>query len=64
VFGAIAMGHISIRLFDRVRLLEILKPRLFVELYTYMMRAEAKELIRERTVKTFNAIMLAVLLQM
>jgi hypothetical protein len=30
---------------------------------TYMMRAEAKELIKERTVKTFNAIMLAVLLR-
>jgi hypothetical protein len=29
-----------------------------------MMRAEANELIRERTVKTFNAIILAVLLRM
>jgi hypothetical protein len=28
---------------------------------TYMIRADAKELIKERTVKTFNAIMLAVL---
>jgi hypothetical protein len=36
-------------------------PRVEVGRGTYIMRAEAKELIRERTVRTFNAIMLAVL---